>query len=229
MARKRLNANWASDPGAQARFGCEIELLRAMEHPNIVPLCGVSISTIDRSYCMPLYPSTLRRQLAEGVHYSVGDVLALARSIASALDYAHALGFTHRDLKPDNILIDDEGRPIICDWGLGQFIHKHSKVLQLTVGGPMGTEYYCDLEQWNSGNGGTLGDVYSLGMTLAEVARGRAIQIRQVGFGITEDVLQPHTSAAVQLNQLFRRMTSLSRASRCQSMGEVLVALSWIA
>jgi serine/threonine protein kinase len=58
---------------------------------------------------------------------------------ANALSHAHAMGFCHREQKPENILMDQAGQLAIADWGLGQFIHKTSKVLNLTRGG-LGTE-----------------------------------------------------------------------------------------
>jgi serine/threonine protein kinase len=221
LARKRLNARWALEPQAQERFEREIQLLRTMSHPNIVALEGESLPGGERSYFMPHYPATLRSQLNDRVVHSLSQVAALGHAVAHALDYAHDLGFTHRDIKPDNILLTYDGTPVLSDWGLGQFIHQHSKVLNLTRGGPMGTEYYCSLEQWATGKGGIPGDVYSLGMTLAEVATGRPVAIPAIGLGIQVDVVSPHLPGARQFNAIVRKMTSVTPTHRHATMVDV--------
>lgn len=225
LARKRLNSQWASEPGAQQRFEREIEMLGKMRHPNIVALAGVSLPDGDRSYFMPYYPSSLRAELNKGTSFPLSRIASLGTTITQALGYAHGLGYTHRDIKPDNILMDAGGNAIVSDWGLGQFIHKHSKVLNLTRGGPMGTEYYCSLEQWASGKGGIPGDVYSLGMTLAELALGAPAPLQLPGMGIQKDVVTAKTAAGRAFNALIRKMTSMAPAERHASMGEVGAAL----
>jgi serine/threonine protein kinase len=229
LARKRLNAQWASEPGAQQRFEREIQLLASMSHPSIVSLQGVSLPGGERSYFMPYYPATLRSQLNNAVRYPLTAVASLGHTVAHALAHAHGLGYTHRDIKPDNILLDARGNPVISDWGLGQFIHKHSKVLNLTRGGPMGTEYYCSLEQWASGKGGVPGDVYSLGMTLAEVALGSPARIAAVGMGIQNDIFPSNTVAGQRFNILAKKMTSIVPTQRHSTMLEVAADLLTIA
>lgn len=225
LARKRLNDRWAQEPNTQQRFEREIEMLSNMRHANIVSLEGVSLPGGERSYFMPFYPATLRSQLNQKVRYPLAAVATLGHTVTQALSYAHGLGYTHRDIKPDNILLDAKGTPVISDWGLGQFIHKHSKVLNLTRGGPMGTEYYCSLEQWASGKGGVAGDVYSLGMTLAELALGVPASIPAVGVGIQNDLVPSNTVAGSRFNVLIRRMTHMVAAHRHGTMQQVAADL----
>lgn len=225
LARKRLTARWALDPQMQERFEREISLLRTMSHPNIVSLEGESLPGGERSYFMPYYPDTLRRQLNAAVPQTLAQTASLGHSLAHALEYAHGLGFTHRDIKPDNILLRSNGTPVLSDWGLGQFIHQHSKVLNLTRGGPMGTGYYCSLEQWATGKGGIPGDVYSLGMTLAEVAAGGPVPIQAIGLGIQTDVVPQLLPGAGHFNAVVRKMTSMVATQRYATMGEVARAL----
>ena len=225
LARKRLNSSWARDPRAQARFEQEIELLSDMDHPNIVSVEGVSLPGGERAYFMPLFPGSLRSRLEANEVWSLLEVAMLGVQVAQALSYAHDLGFAHRDLKPDNILLDQASNPVLCDWGLGQFIHVHSRVLQLTHGGPLGTAYYCDLQQWSTGDGGILGDVYSLGMTLGELAFGSPPELRNIGFGIEHDVLHGNTIANRHFNDIIRRMTNLVRERRYANMVAVEYAL----
>lgn len=227
LARKRLSARWSDDPGAQHRFEREIEILRTMDHPNIVSLEGVNLPGFERYYVMPYFKrGSLRSWLAAGGRFEdVQQVCRFVATVADALAHAHAMNFFHRDLKPENILLSDRGHPVVADWGLGQFVHLHSKVLDLTKGGPMGTHYYCSLEQWSHGRCDQTGDVYSLGVVLAELAAGRALPIAPVGSGIRHDVITGEGRLAQHFNATVRRMTAPVPASRFQSIAEVAAAL----
>lgn len=223
LARKRLGAQWGNDSGAQLRFEREIEMLGVMSHPNVVSLEGVSLPGGERWYVMPYFKrGSLRSwQEAGGRFETVQDLARFVASIARAVAYAHSMNFIHRDLKPENILLADDGTAVIADWGLGQFVHLHSKVLNLTRGGPMGTHYYCSLEQWTSGRCDATGDVYSLGIVLAELAAGRSLSIAHAGAGIQQDVIIGAGSVVRRFNALVRRMTALLPTARYQSVAEV--------
>jgi serine/threonine protein kinase len=206
-------------------------MLGSMQHSNIVSLAGVSLPGGERWYVMPLFRSgSMRRWLQSGRRFQrFHDAALFIAKVADALAYAHSLGFIHRDLKPENILLSDAGEPVLADWGLGQFVHIHSKVLDLTRGGPMGTHYYCSLEQWNTGKCDVTGDVYSLGVVLAELASGHAVPISPVGIGIQRDVVVGGDWAGQHFNATVRRMTAFSPPSRFQSMSDVAQTLRLLA
>lgn len=230
LARKRLSANWANDPAARGRFEREIEMLQTMNHPNVVSLEGVSLARGERWYVMPLFQrGSLRTWLQAGGRFrTVQQVAAFVGTVAQALAYAHSMNFIHRDLKPENILLADSGGPVVADWGLGQFVHLHSKVLDLTMGGPMGTHYYCSLEQWARGRCDQTGDVYSLGVVLAELAAGRALPISPVGSGIQHAVVNGSAPVVQAFNATIRAMTAMLPSARFQSMSEVASLLRQI-
>lgn len=232
LARKRLSAKWIADAGAKERFEREISMLSTMNHPNVVSLEGTSLPAFERFYVMPCFQrGSLRSWLQAGGRFqTVSQVAAFVATIAEALQYAHSMNFIHRDLKPENILLTDEGRPVIADWGLGQFVHLHSKVLDLTRGGPMGTHYYCSLEQWSTGRCDQTGDIYSLGVVLAELAAGRALPIAPVGWGIQQDIVAAGPDILAQrFNNAIRKMTAFAPTARFQSMAEVSAELRLIA
>nr|WP_233585497.1 serine/threonine-protein kinase [Corallococcus sp. CA054B] len=229
LARKRLNENFKTRPEARERFEREIRALATMSHPNIVTVEGQNAPGGERCYMMPLYPNNLRNHLAaHPTGFSWTSVALFIAKIADAMTYAHEMRFIHRDLKPENILLTQENEPVIADWGLGYFIHKESKVLQHLTQGCMGTEYYCSMEQWNTGKCSQTGDIYSLGMMLAELIKGYQVPMvvpGLTGTGIAEDVVLGSTHGARMLNNLIRKMTHISPESRPQSMADVALQL----
>lgn len=227
LARKRLGPKWSADPGARERFEREIGILRSMNHPNIVSLEGVSLPGAERWYAMPYFPQgNLRAALTNGRRFVTPYAVAgFGAVIADALEYAHGMNFIHRDLKPENILLGANDEPVISDWGLGQFIHKESRVLDLTLGGPLGTGYYCSFEQWTTGRCEISGDVYSLGVVLAELAARTPVSIMPIGAGILQDTVPANGVASRAFNNAIRKMTSFVPSARHQTMGEVASAL----
>lgn len=225
LARKQLGAQWINHSAMRERFEREISLLASMTHPNIVTLVGVSVSSAERWYVMPLYDRSLRDVL-QGFPTRRGpvEVAEIGILLAHALEHAHAKGFVHRDLKPENILLRGEAEVVIADWGVGQFVHRTSRVLDLTVGG-LGTSYYCSAEQWAEGRCDARADVYSLGVVLAEVASGVRVPISPVGAGIRADVVAPNTRAGIRFNAIIKKMTGPVPSMRYQTMSDVAAAL----
>jgi serine/threonine protein kinase len=220
LARKQLGPQWAKDPQARERFEREIEMLAQMHHPNIVSLEGVSLSEVERCYVMPLYASSLRDLITQAPNARTPiEVARFGVPLAEALQYAHDMTFRHRDLKPENILLDGERIAVIADWGVGKFVHKTSKVLDLTRGG-IGTAYYCSSQQWANGDDPT-GDIYSLGVVLAEVARGSQLPIDPIGSGIRVDVVSTSLPGGSTFNAIIRRMTAAVPSMRYTSMADV--------
>lgn len=224
-ARKRLNSKWADNPEMRARLDREIDALKSMSHPNIVTFEGENLPGNERFYVMPIFRSSVRKHVASGGW--TGNWRSIANcgaTLADALEYAHGLGFIHRDLKPDNILFNTNEPLIISDWGLGYFVHRESKVLVHLTRGGMGTEYYCSLEQWASGKCDARGDIYSLGMTLDEWATGQQRMIK-VGFGVNGPAVVARTAGAARFNRLLAKMTQPLPQHRPSSMAEVAVEL----
>lgn len=225
-AVKRLNNKWNKHPAMRARFEREIAAVRRMAHSNIVTCHGENLPGGERFYVMPLFTSSVRRCIAGGGLR--GDWCSVAEqgaTLAKALQYAHDLGFIHRDLKPDNILFNPGQPLVIADWGLGYFVHKESQVLQQLTRGGMGTEYYCSLEQWGTGKCDGRGDIYSLGMTLDEWVTGRQRAIT-VGSGLDGDTTPDTSPGARHFNALLHAMTQMWKVHRPSSMRDVAIELS---
>jgi serine/threonine protein kinase len=95
--------------------------------------------------------------------------------VASALDYAHARGIVHRDVKPSNILLAHDGTPILSDFGLARITSSSNEdpVTRLTVAGTaLGTPEYMAPEQVTNTDVGPAADIYALAVTLYEMLTG---------------------------------------------------------
>lgn len=222
LARKRLGPQWAADPSATERFEREISMLSTMNHPTIVPFRGRNVDG-ERTYFMPLYAGSLRQTIA-GMNNNglpLRAVVSIGLNLASALEYAHARNYVHRDLKPENILVATDGTYVLADWGLGQFIHKESKVFDLTRGVGLGTALYCPLEQWANGQCGVPGDIYSLGLVLAELALGRGGLIAQTGVGLPRGCFGVAQLPWANFDRIIAKMTSMFAKDRYQAVAEL--------
>lgn len=222
LAQKKLNEHWSRNPTMLKRFEREIDTLKRMDHPYILRIKGENLSGGERFYCMDVYKGSLRHWIAaQSRQPTVREVAAHFATIADALAHAHALGNIHRDIKPENILHTQDHRPIVADWGLGYFVHQNSVVLTKLTRGGMGTEYYCSAEQWSTGKCGPEGDVYSLGVTMAEALTCKQNRMPLIGAGISTDIVPTVDQASGTINSLIKAMTKQRANQRIQSMTQI--------
>lgn len=155
------------------RFLDEISIAARLNHPNIVAL--LNSGEIDNTpfYTMPYVEGeTLRARLGREGALRVDDALRIARDVADALAYAHARGVVHRDVKPENILLDN-GRALVTDFGIARAITEASSQRLTQPGLTMGTAAYMSPEQADGpGDVDGRSDIYSLGCVLYEMLTG---------------------------------------------------------
>ena len=120
VAIKTLAPELARDPTRVERFRLEARRVTALRHPNIVPLLEHGEHDGLLYLVMPIFPSTLRDTLERAGIQPLATVVRICRQVAEALDYAHRHGIVHRDVKPENILLDAEGHALLTDFGIAK-------------------------------------------------------------------------------------------------------------
>ena len=153
---------------ARARIRREAEVLGQLDHPGIVPLLDVVDDGDDVVLVMPWLRGG---SLADRGVMSPAEIEALADHLLPALAAAHRAGVVHRDVKPANVLFDDDSRPLLADFGVAT---ARDATAGLTVGGlgPVGTAGFVAPEQVRGEPVGPAADVFSLGATLRWAATG---------------------------------------------------------
>jgi hypothetical protein len=169
VALKILSAAMAADPTFKARFAREIEVLRSLDHSHILPIVDYGEFRGLPYIVMPFYThGTLKDMMEKGVPLNAG--IRIIKQISEALEYAHGLGITHRDVKPSNILLDQNGNAVLSDFGIAQM---SDASLSLTGSGLIGTPQYMSPEQCRGKKISGASDQYSLAVVLYEMVTGR--------------------------------------------------------
>jgi len=179
VALKVLRAEQSAALGAE-RFDREIKLLARLRHPFVLPLHDSGEAAGAFYFVMPYVEGeSLGARVARESTLPLEDVLAIARQIADALDYAHGEGVVHRDVKPENILLSRHGHALLADFGIARGALLASGASDTAVGltqagMAIGTAAYMSPEQ-ALGDADIDGrsDIYSLGCVVYEALAGR--------------------------------------------------------
>jgi len=178
VAVKVLPATLAADPAYVERFRSEANRVATLRHPNIVPVYEFDEQDGLLYLVMPLVPGSLRDSLVREGRLRTADAVAVAIQVAAALEAAHAQGIVHRDVKPENVLLDADGHALLTDFGIARelaFLRRSGAVQTLAATGlPVGTPEYMAPEQLRNGPIDQRADVYALGAVLYELLTGSA-------------------------------------------------------
>jgi len=156
-----------------ARFLREIEIVAGLAHPNILPLYDSGDAEGHLYYVMPYVEGgSLRQRLNRERQLTVADAVRITRSVADALECAHAHDIVHRDIKPENILFE-HGHPVVVDFGVALALSAMTNAYTTGAGLAVGTPSYMSPEQ-ASGEGvvGHRADQYALACVLYEMLAG---------------------------------------------------------
>jgi tRNA A-37 threonylcarbamoyl transferase component Bud32 len=170
VALKVLRPIISRDPRVQERFDRERKVHGNLRHDHIVRVFGADKSEpVGLWMAMELMEQDLGKTFSEKRPLAAARAIELLAPIASALDYAHKQGRIHRDVKPANILLDDQGRPHLSDFGIAMI----RGVTRITAtGGLIGTYGYASPEQEKGEEVDGSADVYSLAVVLFQTVTG---------------------------------------------------------
>ncbi len=171
VAVKVMLPSLAANPTFRKRFEREAQSVANLRHPNILTVYDYGETEEGQLYLVVEYVpgGTLRDRLEELA--PLESVVEIVAQVAEALDYAHQQGVIHRDVKPNNILLDELGRPLLADFGLVKPVEEDRR---LTASGMMmGTPDYVAPEQVQGMKVDGRADIYALGVVLFELLTGR--------------------------------------------------------
>lgn len=165
---KILKGSFSTDSDVQRDFIREVQIFASSKHPAIIGFLGYSFQDFDKNF----YPCIVLEYAPKG---SLGDIISnpeiklsntqkmiIIYGIAKGMEYLHSKNVIHRDFKPDNVLLDEEFRPLITDFGHSKIIIDDS--IEMTTG--RGTVVTNAPEAIMESNYNNKIDVYSFGMTL---------------------------------------------------------------
>ncbi len=153
------------------RFGNELKMARKISHKNVCRMYHLSEESGTHYITMEFVPGeTLKDMIRMTKQISLGGAVDIAKQVCEGMIDAHRLGVIHRDLKPQNIMIDREGNAKIMDFGIARFLEKEGTTMPGTM---VGTPEYMSPEQTEFGAVDRRSDVYSLGIILFEMLTGR--------------------------------------------------------
>ena len=171
VAVKVLRREFMHDPDLVRRFKNESKAISLLNHPNIVKVYDVSVSD-DLQYIVMEYVDgmTLREYLNErGGKLSSRETVHFISQILKALEHAHANGVVHRDIKPQNIMLLDNGQLRMMDFGIARISRAEN---QLSGGKAMGSVHYISPEQAKGDETDCTSDIYSVGVMMYEMLSG---------------------------------------------------------
>jgi len=210
VALKVLPKEMAADPERRSRFEREARAVAALNHPNIVTVHSVEEANGVHFITMELVEGqTLAKMMPRG-GFSLSELLEIAIPLADAVSSAHRTGITHRDLKPDNIMVDGEGRLRVLDFGLAKLhdpagaeeglSEAPTAAVETEEGKILGTVAYMSPEQAEGKTVDPRSDVFSLGTILHEMATGERPFRGDTKISTISSILRDDPSPVTELN-----------------------------
>lgn len=224
VALKIMHSRFAEDSDAAAfasRVRREARAAARLTHPGMVRVYDQGVDG-DISYLTMEYVDgeNLRHRMAQELTLSLGESLSITEQVLDALAAAHRQGLVHRDVKPENVLIDEDGRAKVADFGLARAVTDVSATAPTGV--IMGTVAYLGPELVSRGEADARTDVYAVGVLLFEMLTGRQpftgdTPVDVASRHVHEDVPAPSSFVPwlpPELDDLVQHLTSRSPDAR---------------
>jgi serine/threonine protein kinase len=227
VALKFLPPDLTRDPEAKARFIQEAQAASALDHPNICNIHEIDETAEGQLFIvMACYEGeTLKHRIARA-QLGTEEAIGIAAQIGEGLAKAHAAGIVHRDMKPANVMITNDGVAKILDFGLAKLT---GRAQHTRTGTTLGTVAYMSPEQARGAHVDHRTDIWSFGIILYEMLAGvlpfRGEYDQAVVYSILNDEPQPVTNvrpeASDSLGRIIERCLEKNPENRYGSIGEV--------
>jgi TolB-like protein/Tfp pilus assembly protein PilF/tRNA A-37 threonylcarbamoyl transferase component Bud32 len=227
IALKLIKSDISVDHETIERFRNELKFARKIRHKNVCQM--FDLAKEEGSYYITMeyvYGEDLKRLIRKMGQLSPGQAILIAKQVCEGLAEAHKLGVVHRDLKPQNIMVDEEGNARIMDFGIARSL----KIKGITGAGVMiGTPEYMSPEQVQGKDVDQRSDIYSLGIILYELVTGRVpfegdtpftIGVKQKS-EIPKNPKQINPNIPEDLSGIILKCLEKDKSKRYQTAGEV--------
>lgn len=213
------------------RFYREVEIIASLQHPHILPV--YDFGEFDGlPYIVMAYMSggTLGDLITDGA-MEPSLVRRITREMADALDYAHRKGIIHRDFKPGNVLLDEQGNTYLSDFGLAKV---SASTMKITGAGVLGTPTYMSPEQSEPGDLTPAADVYALGVTVFQMLTGNVPYDAPSPLGVlmahvtqpVPDIRRQRPELPPAVQPMIEKAMAKAPQDRYQTPGALAVALA---
>lgn len=223
-ALKVLNPEWSQSDEFRQRFEREYQICRQLDSARVVRVHARGEKDGQLWMVMDFVSGPTLTEWLAAAPRTEQEILALTVEICEGLAYAHNLGVVHRDLKPDNIIIDSGSSPVITDFGLARSRHYATITQAHTV---LGTPAYMAPEQIEGSTINGQADLYSLGCILYEALAGRppfqgeAMEVVMAQLTRQPEPLSQHASVSQACERLVHRLLAKDKSQRYACADEV--------
>jgi TolB-like protein/Tfp pilus assembly protein PilF/predicted Ser/Thr protein kinase len=223
VALKFLPVQYAEDKGLKARFKREAQAAAALNHPNVITIHEVAEHESRPYIAMEYVEGRSLKDLIVVQRLPVEKVIDFAVQICEGLAKAHQSEIVHRDVKPQNIMIDRDGRVRICDFGLARV---KRDVMLTQLGTTVGTVAYMSPEQARGEDVDCRTDIWALGVVIYEMLAGelpfKGEHDQAVIYSILNAEPRPLTGLPVELERVVNRALAKNPEERYQTASEAL-------